>query len=93
MRARIVALMPAPPPPTTTRSVVRFTFLALFLTAKGTRRAGSTPACLTQSATAFRMAAEVMLAPVTASTLGDCACTILPGSTSTAMEPMPSVSC
>ena len=92
MRVRIVADMPEPPPPTITTSVVSSSFLAAFLTATGTRVAGSTPACFTQSATALRIAVDVIVAPVKASMLGDCASTILEGRISAALEPIPSVS-
>ena len=71
MRVRMVADMPAPPPPTTTTSVSTVSFFACFLTASGTSAAGSAPACFTVSATAVRIAVEVMVAPVTPSTCGD----------------------
>ena len=92
MRPRIVADMPEPPPPTTTMSVSSVFWPPVFLTASGTRLAGSTPACLTQSETALRMASVVMVAPVTPSTAGDWAATMRPGRSSTALEPMPTVS-
>ena len=92
MRVRIVADMLAPPPPTITTSVVSVSSRAAFFKASGTSVAGSTPACFTQASTAVRMAFEVIVAPATASTLGDCTSTILAGRASTASVPIPGVS-
>ena len=88
------ATMPAPPAPTTITSalVLKSAAAALSAPAFGAVRNSDAPAFLRASATAFLMAAELIVAPPTASTAAVWAESMAAGSSLTARSPMPGVS-